>query len=168
MRETQILGGPRPLPTTHWSMIRGTRGPDARAALEVLCRKYWSPVYFHIRRNWTHDIESAKDLAQSFFVALLEKDFLRGVDADKGRFRSFVCAALGHFLLNQKRHDAAEKRTPVPLPAADFDADWKRAVVEAALERLRARAAPDGKERLVDLLGCGDRQHRELHEIEAV
>ncbi|MBI2899047.1 MAG: sigma-70 family RNA polymerase sigma factor [Planctomycetes bacterium] len=145
--ETTLLGGPRPFPTTRWSLIRGARGPEGRAALEVLCRKYWGPVYFYVRRNWNKDVETAKDLAQEFFARLLERDDLAGVDPARGRFRAFVCASLRHFLLNRARHDAALKRAPVPPPGPDFDADWKRAVVEAAVERLRADDA-----RLAELL----------------
>lgn len=151
-KETQLLGGPRPFPTTRWSLVRGARGDEGRAALEELCRKYWSPVYFSIRRNWNASVEEAKDLAQEFFLRFLEKDFLRSVDADRGRFRSFLCAALRHFLLNERRREAAVKRTPVAPPEPDFDADWKRALVEAALARLRGRAAGEGKERLVEAL----------------
>ncbi len=150
--ETDILGGPRPFPTTRWSLVRGARGDSDRAALEELCRKYWSPVYFALRRTWNADVEEAKDLAQAFFLRFLEKDFLKSVDAERGKFRSFVCAALRHFILNERRRAGAIKRTPVPAPDPDFDADWKRALVEAAVERMRAGARSEGKEALVDLL----------------
>lgn len=134
--ETNLLGGPRPFPTTHWSLIRGGQA-HARPHLEELCRKYWGPVYFYIRRNWNKDVETAKDLTQAFFTAFLEKDWIGEVDADKGRFRTFVCASLHHFLCKQTRYERAEKRTAVPLPDRAFDDAWKGALVEAALARLR-------------------------------
>lgn len=174
--DTSLLGGPRPFPQTSWNLIRGgqdVEGPAYRASLETLYRKYWGPVYFYIRRNWSRDVESAKDLTQAFFVAFYEKDFLRGLDADKGRFRNFVCAALRHFLSKEKRAREARKRSPegrllslVELGAdeSDFDVpgdpsddpevrfleDWKRALVNAAVEELRERGRRLDKTAIVE------------------
>ena len=45
--------------------------------------------------------QDGQDLVQGFFARLLEKDYLQDVDPLKGRFRSFLLAALKHFLLDQ-------------------------------------------------------------------
>lgn len=166
----------QPFPQTSWSLIESCRDaarPGLRERLDVLFGKYWSPVYSHIVRHWTRDESEARDLTQAFFVAFLERDFLRSVEAGRGRFRTFVLTALKHFLLNQRRDAAAGKRRPkgaavfslealrdenarfdVPdssEPAdAQFDLDWKKAVVRAALARLRSTARAAGRESLVD------------------
>ncbi|MBI4616224.1 MAG: hypothetical protein HY720_21600 [Planctomycetes bacterium] len=175
-KETSLMGGPAPFPPTSWTIIRhgqDSRAPAYRESIEALYKKYWGPVYFYIRRNWKHDVETSKDLTQSFFVAFFEKGFLKGVGADKGRFRNFVCAALRNFLAKEKRAARAEKRSPreglvslddmgiegdrFDLPAGDEDdperrfvEDWKRAIVEAAIEELRSRGRKVGKDVAVE------------------
>lgn len=177
-KDTRILGGPQAFPQTSWSMIQQARDAGStshRESLERLCRKYWPPVYFFVRRNWVKDVEEAKDLTQAFFTAFLEKDFLGSFESERGRFRNFVCVALRHFLSKEKRASRAKKRRPreglvslevlgdedsqfdVPAqadqdPERQFQADWKRAVIEAALAALRERAAAAGKSVCVELL----------------
>jgi DNA-directed RNA polymerase specialized sigma24 family protein len=82
--------------TTHWSVVLAARaGADTRAtaALETLCRTYWYPLYAFVRRQG-YAAEDAQDLTQGFFARLLEKDYLTAVDPAKGRFRSFLLAAI--------------------------------------------------------------------------
>lgn len=176
---------PQPFPETNWSLIHlcqdGGQGASLRTSLDVLFRKYWSPVYFYIVRYWTRDPEEAKDLTQAFFLSFLERDFLRSVEADRGRFRTFVCTALRHFLSNEKRYRRARKRHPGPgrgllsieglqdrdsrfdIPHAEeddrdlvFKQDWKRATIRAALDIVRDKARAKGKEVLVDLMVAYD------------
>ena len=45
--------------TTHWSVVltAGDKAvPEARDALEKLCRTYWYPLYAYVRRRG-HDVE---------------------------------------------------------------------------------------------------------------
>ena len=175
---TKILGGPGPFPTTSWSLIArcgGIRKGLSDGALDELMSKYWRPVYFYIYRNWGRDVEKAKDLTQSFFATFIEKNYLGDVDAERGRFRSFVCASLRNFLLNEDRAASAKKRRPeqglasldalketgdsihIPAPECSdplqqFDEDWKQAILDAVLLRLRQNARKAGREVLVDLL----------------
>jgi RNA polymerase sigma factor (sigma-70 family) len=98
--------------TTHWSVVLAARRPDspqAAEALESLCRAYWYPLYAYLRRRGQspHD---AEDLLQGFFVRFLEPDFLGQVDRGKGRFRSFLLAALNHFLTNEWDKANRQKR----------------------------------------------------------
>ncbi len=82
--------------TTHWSVVLASAdqdSPQARAALEKLCRTYWYPLYCYIRRRgYSH--EDAQDLTQGFLLQLLERHSFARVDASKGRFRSFLLAGL--------------------------------------------------------------------------
>ena len=72
----------------------------ARAALESLCQAYWYPLYAFVRRKGSDQVV-AEDLTQSFFVHLLEKASLQSVDQSRGRFRTFLLAALNNFLKNE-------------------------------------------------------------------
>ena len=98
--------------TTHWSLVlhaQATSAPQADAALEKLCRTYWYPLYAYVRRKG-EDEESARDLTQGFFARLLEKNYLDQVRREKGKFRSFLLAALNHFMLDEWDKARAQKR----------------------------------------------------------
>jgi RNA polymerase sigma-70 factor (ECF subfamily) len=99
-------GEPAVFATTHWSLILAARGssPEARAALEELCRRYWYPLYAYIRRRG-HTADAAQDLTQELFARLLERDDLAALDPARGRFRAFLLTACRHFLANE--HDRA-------------------------------------------------------------
>src|SRR5260370_11474592 len=84
--------------TSHWSVVLAAGQRDSSgsaAALEALCRAYWYPLYAYVRCRG-YEATDAKDLTQAFFARLLEKDYLRAVDRRKGKFRSFLLAALDH------------------------------------------------------------------------
>ena len=97
--------------TTHWSIVLTARGesPQAREALEKLCRNYWWPIYGFVRRQG-HTPEEAQDLTQSFFAFLLERKGLDTVGPEKGRLRSFFLASVKNFLANAHRSAMAGKR----------------------------------------------------------
>src|SRR5690242_10100339 len=98
--------------TTRWSAVLAARGggsPEAKAALDWLCRAYWYPLYAYVRRCG-YQPEEAQDLTQAFFERFIEKDYLHQVAREKGRFRSFLLAALKHFLSDQQDKARAQKR----------------------------------------------------------
>ena len=98
--------------TTHWSVVLSAQqkeSPDADHALEELCRTYWYPLFAFVRRRG-FEVHDAQDLTQDFFARLLEKDFLLSVNRAKGRFRSFLLAALQHYLANEWRRARTQKR----------------------------------------------------------
>ena len=155
--------------TTHWSMVLEAgrhSSPQAKEALATLCRVYWYPLYVFIRRQGFSPEES-QDLTQEFFVRLLEKEFLAGVDRGKGRFRSFLLAACKHFLSNQRDRARAKKRgggqefISIDLdhaenryrlePADDltpeklFQRRWAVTLLEQVLEALRNESVRMGK-----------------------
>jgi RNA polymerase sigma factor (sigma-70 family) len=133
-------------PTTHWSQVvkAGDRSaPGASAALAELCAAYWYPLYAFVRRRG-HVPESAEDLVQGFFAALLEKGSLSTLDRTKGRFRSFLVAACSHYLANRHDHDRARKRGSgrviVPIDAAVAEDRYRREPAhELTAERLFER-----------------------------
>ena len=94
---------PRTFATTHWSVVLAAgkdESPPARTAMETLCRAYWYPLYFYIRRLG-HSPEDAQDLTQEFLARLVHKDYLKGVKQEKAKFRSFLLVALKGFLANE-------------------------------------------------------------------
>jgi DNA-directed RNA polymerase specialized sigma24 family protein len=143
-------------------MIVNTRDRDvkvARAALEKLCGGYWTPVFVFLRRKGLDD-DQARDCTQSFFTALLEKDYLADVERSKGNFRAFLLVAVKHFLSNQLDAEKTLKRGGgrqiLPLefegpdgllhnepehsltPEAVFEYQWATSLLERTLKRLRA------------------------------
>jgi RNA polymerase sigma-70 factor (ECF subfamily) len=120
--------------TTHWSVVlsaRDRKSPRSERALAALCETYWFPLYAYVRRSGysSHD---AQDLTQGFFAELLEKDFLKDADYRRGRFRSFLLAALKHFLGHQRERARAKKRGGGRVPfSLDFDDAENRYHLEA-------------------------------------
>jgi RNA polymerase sigma-70 factor (ECF subfamily) len=155
--------------TTRWSVVleagRGS-SPASREALAKLCETYWYPLYGYVRR-WGHDADSAQDLTQEFFTRLLEKDYLRDVTPTRGRFRSFLLAALKHFLSNERDRANAAKRggghAPLPLefetaeghfrlepadhltPEIAFERQWALTVLDRTLRKLGSEHERGGK-----------------------
>lgn len=153
--ETSLGGKDAGFRTTLWSVVREAQ-EGSREALESLLHAYWKPVYFFIRRRG-HDVESAKDLAQSFFAVVLEKGYVADYAPDRGRFRTFLRASLGHFLSNEHDRARALKRgggidfqsaeaelaSAEPTPERAFDRQWALDVMGRALDRLRAELSPE-------------------------
>ena len=111
LSDSTVCPGPTVFTTTRWSIVLTASNGEANAisALNTLCRTYWRPLYNFILRKGCQRHE-AQDLTQQFFARLLEKDYLRSVDRNKGKFRSFLLGTLDHFLLNEWRRGKAQKR----------------------------------------------------------
>ncbi len=167
--ESQSAGNPLPpeardaggavFRTTRWSrvLLAGqATSADAHAALESLCRDYWRPLY-HFARRKGHSPEDAQDLTQGFMLRLLEKQELAKADRERGRFRTFLISAFGHYMANQKRSADTQKRggglVLVPIedeqavlqeardhltPELAYEQTWALAMLERVMERLRA------------------------------
>lgn len=176
--------------TTHWSVVLhagDVLSLQRGRALEQLCRAYWFPLYAFVRRRG-HEVEEARDLTQGFFARLLEKNYLTEADRARGRFRTFLIAALKHFLANEWDKTRAQKRgggcLVLSLDEADaegryleepmdeatpetiFERRWAEAVLEKVFNRLRAEfdgADPAGRFAIVKpfLLGGGDGAYAE-------
>lgn len=159
--------------TTLWTVVleagSGVNDPRAAAALEQLCTHYWSPIYtFALRLSG--DRHEAEDLTQAFFAHLLETDAFKKADQQRGRFRSFLLAALRNFIANEWARRDRQKRggknkmisleiasdtgelelqlAPHLSPEAQFDRGWALAVVNRVLVRLRREFRAAGKARL--------------------
>jgi DNA-directed RNA polymerase specialized sigma24 family protein len=141
-------------PETQWTeLARATLSGESpgRAAMDAMCRSYWEPVrQFILFKGWPP--ADAPDLAQSFFLYLMERGVLRNAEREKGRFRSFLQGVLNNFLLTERQRRLTQKRggghEPEQLgediPATEeaaglaFDRHWAQTVVNAALQRVSA------------------------------
>jgi DNA-directed RNA polymerase specialized sigma24 family protein len=160
--------------TTHWSVVLNAGKnvePAASAALEKLCRAYWYPLYYYVRRQG-HMPHDAQDLTQEFFARLLEKNFLESVRPDKGKFRSFLLAALKHFLANHRERTNAAKRgggmilisldeetaenlysrepSASASPETAFEKRWAITLLDRAFTQVRQEYADGGKGQLFE------------------
>src|SRR4051794_2693124 len=86
--------------TTHWSLVVAAGQRESNEALARLCAEYWPPLYAYVRRSG-YTLHAAQDSTQEFFTRLLDKNYLQDADRERGRFRSFLLAALKHFLANE-------------------------------------------------------------------
>ena len=155
--------------TTRWSIVLSATASASKGgseALATLCQSYWYPLYAFVRRAG-HSPHDAQDLTQEFFARLIAKSWLRDVHPERGRFRSFLLAAMKHFLANEwdraralKRGggqavlsldaDLAEERyarEPAGAISAEqiFERRWAFTLLEKVLTRLRAEFAAIGK-----------------------
>jgi RNA polymerase sigma factor (sigma-70 family) len=161
---------------------------SAEAAMSKLCHIYWYPVYAFVRRQG-HNEDDARDLTQEFFSRVLEKNYFRDADPARGRFRSFLLAAVRHFLANEWNRERAQKRgggvvtisldphlaegryrlEPVDreTPETLFERQWALALLANVMAALQKESADEGKldqfEKLAPCLtGTSDVAYAEL------
>jgi DNA-directed RNA polymerase specialized sigma24 family protein len=162
--------------TTHWSVVRAAGRPDSagyQQALESLCQTYWFPLYAYLRRHG-YGSDVAEEHTQAFFARLLEKRGLRLADPKRGRFRSFLLAALKHFVANEAKRARAKKRgggrrvlgldfehaeRRYSLEPADelspeklFERSWALTVLDSTMSRLKRESVEADKGKLFEQL----------------
>jgi len=151
-----VGGARRPAP----GATRGGRGPG-NAVSELLV-----PALCFVRSSgWAP--ADAEDLTQEFFARLLEKNYLRVVEPEKGRFRTFLRFALKRFLAKEWERRGAAKRGggqgPIAFDAALaeerfategagtlspeqlYDRQWALSLLNEALTRLALEYEAAGK-----------------------
>jgi len=99
-------------PQTSWTILASAtlNGDESgRKALNDLCRTYWQPVASFIRAKGIPS-ERVEDLTQDFFVQIMDRQFFKRADPDKGRFRSFMLSSLRMFLTDDLRRRNSQKR----------------------------------------------------------
>jgi CheY-like chemotaxis protein len=117
-QDTEILGNQIAFQNTSWDLVRAA--PKAEA-LDALIRIYWKPLYFFVRQRGIGN-EEAKDIVQEFLATTLEHDMIPRADPLRGRFRSFLLAALTNFLKDRHRAWGRLKRGGGHLPVSlDLD-----------------------------------------------
>jgi RNA polymerase sigma factor (sigma-70 family) len=160
--------------TTHWSVVlaaRETASAASEAALAELCRSYWYPLYAFVRRKG-HSSHDAQDLTQAFFARLLAKNYVAQADRERGRFRTYLLAALTHFLADEwdraRRHkrgggreivsfdavSAEERYRLEPIDQLDaaklYERRWVTTLFDKVLARLEEEFRDSGKRDLFE------------------
>jgi RNA polymerase sigma factor (sigma-70 family) len=181
--------------TTHWSVVLEAacqeNSPKASDAIAQLCQTYWYPLYAYVRRKG-YQPPDAQDLTQEFFARLLARNYLSGVNRQKGKFRSFLLGAFEHFLAKEWRRAQAQKRgggqSLFSLDAVDaenryliepaheltpekiFDWRWATTLLDQAMTRMREACQTEGKAALFEKTECllsGDRSAQSYAQIAA-
>ncbi len=167
--------------TTHWSMVLAAGDHSSsisKSALEKLCESYWYPLYSFVRRKG-YDANAAADLTQGFFASLIERNDFDSIQKEKGRFRSFLFAAIRNFIANVMDFANAAKRggnvstfsidansaeskfenernqfepSHGVTPETSFERTWAIALIENVHQQLRAEFVKNGREVLFDRL----------------
>lgn len=163
--------------TTQWTLVLSARdnlSGEADKALERLCQTYWYPLYSFARYKGSSP-DDAQDRVQGFFEKLLSRNYLRSVNREKGKFRTFLLTAFSGFLANEwdKRNrlkrggdrqiisfdgDCAEDRfkrelvDPAITPDAAYDRAWAQTVFDRVISKLREEQKKLGEERRFDAL----------------
>jgi RNA polymerase sigma-70 factor (ECF subfamily) len=154
--------------TTHWSLVGHIQSEDDkdRVLIGLLLDRYWKPVYCYLRHKG-YDNEQAKDLTQGFFhEVVLNRNLIQRADQSKGRFRTFLLHALDQYLLNEKRRQTTQKRSPKgrlvsfdiisppALPEAvsrlnpedSYNYAWTASMLDQVLSEVEANCLEDGLE----------------------
>jgi RNA polymerase sigma factor (sigma-70 family) len=162
--------------TTRWTRViaAGGTGENASAALSELCGQYYQPVVTFLRCSG-HPEDHARELAHEFFARLLANPSIGNADPTRGRFRSYLLAAVKHFVADQRDRANAAKRGQrlehVELkPATDtspgvdppdetlrssekeFDRQWALTILGQALDQLAEEHAATNRSGLLEIL----------------
>jgi RNA polymerase sigma-70 factor (ECF subfamily) len=175
MPDAQSNERPSLFVTTRWSVVLAARDGDGRyaaLAMETLCKTYWRALYAYARRHGLSPPD-AEDVTQAFFARLLEKDYLKSVQPERGPFRAFLQMAFKRFLAKEHERESALRRggeakhlgldfvdaetacaADSPQLAADevFETHWAMTALQAAMAALRAEFRAAGKEKEFDIL----------------
>ena len=138
-----------------------------------MCEAYWSPAYAYLRRLGC-SVDDAQDVAQAFFVHVLEKPTLLRANPARGQFRTLLRVSLKHFLSDERTRSQAQKRgagrvsrlsdvqsteawcrlEPLDEDTPDlvYDRRWALTVLARVTGRLRAEFASTNTITLFDAL----------------
>jgi RNA polymerase sigma-70 factor (ECF subfamily) len=153
--ETAVFGTDRQFPQTDWGLIAPAQDLHS---IDLLARRYWKPLYYFVRQH-RFDIETSKDIVQSFLASVIKRGTFHKADCKLGRFRTFILTALGNFIKNWMKSASRLKRggglQPVSLgsnaalaeysprfateedpPDMNVDRAWARSLLDQSLEDL--------------------------------
>jgi RNA polymerase sigma-70 factor (ECF subfamily) len=154
--------------TTHWSLVdnigASSDSDKKRNLIGLLLKRYWKPVYCYLRRKG-YDNDQAKDLTQGFFhEVVLGRQLIQKADRSRGRFRSYLLAALNNYILAVHAAETAQKRIPkgrlIPLdmtdppdfcritrnytPEESFDYAWISELLEKVIDEVETACYEEG------------------------
>ncbi|MBP7937707.1 MAG: sigma-70 family RNA polymerase sigma factor [Phycisphaerae bacterium] len=145
-------------PSTHWSIIARTSGPDARDVQDALARllqRYYSALLVHLRYRFAGrvGVHESKDLLQGFVAdKVLARRLFAQADPQRGRFRALILTALDRYTYDWLRQNKREfgdiDAIAEPLrqdesPDVGFETAWAREILGRAIERMRTECDAD-------------------------
>jgi len=160
---------------TRWSLVlrAGLDSPEGHQALETLCQQYIEPLKSYLLRCRFRP-DSAEELTQSFFLKLIEGQFLELAQPEKGRFRTFLITALRRSVANDLRLANTVKRggrvtllslddaTVVELhdrvatshlgPDRLFDRDWALELLDRSIDEVEEKYRLNDKQNVFEVL----------------
>lgn len=136
-------------------------------------QRYWNPLYAFARRRGSSP-DDARDLAQGFLGAFLERNAVLNADPARGRFRTFLLTCFKNYLMNEQARartvrrggnldfvslDAVSAEGRYLLEPADtvtpdqaYDRQWALGTLERAFAAVRDEYGAAGKSVLYDRL----------------
>lgn len=156
--------------TTRWSLLRDVSSAEEETAAKALvsfCELYRAPLLAYARAT-VADHQDAEDYIQGFFEKLMERNFLKSADPNRGRLRTFLLTCLKRHIADELRKKSAAKRgggvqqvpldhaeqVPCSTPGPDelYHRKWALLLLERTVHNLRNSWAEAGKEELFDQL----------------
>lgn len=155
-------------PTTHWSEVGRAGGAVAEvkhAALGRLLERYLPALRAYLLVHKRLSDSAADDLLQGFACdRVVADELVAQVNRSRGRFRTFLLAALNDYARHVLRHEKAKKRHPETglvslderhLPpeatseAADaFEVAWARQVIAGAVDHMRSECGEPRRQKI--------------------
>jgi RNA polymerase sigma-70 factor (ECF subfamily) len=140
-------------------------------AIAELVRMYSPALRAHLLQSLRYDEHRADDLLQGFLAdKVLEQRLIGHADPKRGRFRTFLLAALDRYVVDEHRHRAARKRSPrgdvfdiddhrdtlassraTGASTDAFDLAWAREVLGEVLSTMRAQCEQTNRHDLWDV-----------------
>jgi RNA polymerase sigma-70 factor (ECF subfamily) len=162
-----------PFPATRWTWVNeASQDDEARrlAALEAWLRRYCPAMKAYLIGQFRLSESDTEDCLQDFVMdKVIRRGLLGKADRERGRFRTFLCQSLNHFVIDRLRQQQAKKRAPnetaVPLesvteaelhramPEGDdqFDQWFFREAIHETLRRMKQRCVETDREILWQL-----------------
>ena len=152
---------------THWSLVRRAGGASVetrRLCLDILLPRYLPALRAHLTIDKRIPAGQADDLLQGFIAdKVVEQNLVALADPAKGKFRSFLLAALNRYVIDQLRRDASARRggqsqhtteksaadsavSRESPPSQQFDVVWARELVGQALRLMREECEQTGRQ----------------------
>lgn len=163
-------GGSRHFRTTRWSILKDVSSEEEQAAAKALaefCVLYRTPLLAYVRAT-VPDKQDAEDYIQGFFEKLLERNFLKSADPNRGKLRTFLLTCLKRHIADELRKKSAARRgggihdvplehashVPSGAPGPDelYHRKWALLLLERTVAKLRESWAQSGKAELFDQL----------------
>jgi hypothetical protein len=169
LSQRQAASQPAPVdalgfPSTMWTVVRiaGSAEDEIRVhALEILLRKYRPALNAFLvasaRRKFGVSEEWINDCLQAFIAEqVLQKELIRKVNSERGRFRDLLKKSLYNFAISLLRKeqphrfqslDESEEQYHHELPAPEeiqasaADVEWARRIIVDALHRMMSQCA---------------------------